>query len=248
MGNAESAEELTYGSGYQVLKVQDNSPGKEAGLEDFFDIIVSAAGVPLDQEDNRLVDILFANVEKNIPIVVYSSKTNTFRETYISPSMTWGGKGLIGVSIRYASLKDATEHVWHVLDVYPNSPAAAAGLCAHDDYIVGSLEVLFTSSEDFYSLVAAFDGRKLDLLVYNCKSDATRSVSITPSSQWGGSGSLGCDVGYGFLHRIPTRTADHVVSLPPPGTAPPAALPDSAPASPAASAASPASAPPRPSL
>jgi hypothetical protein len=26
-----------------------------------------------------------------------------------------------------------------------------------------------------------------------------------PNHEWGGEGSLGCDVGYGYLHRIPKR-------------------------------------------
>ena len=29
-------------------------------------------------------------------------------------------------------------------------------------------------------------------------------VSITPNSDWGGDGSLGCGIGYGYLHRIPS--------------------------------------------
>lgn len=28
-------------------------------------------------------------------------------------------------------------------------------------------------------------------------------VSLTPNSAWGGEGCLGCDIGYGYLHRIP---------------------------------------------
>ena len=32
-------------------------------------------------------------------------------------------------------------------------------------------------------------------------------VSITPNSDWGGDGSLGCGIGYGYLHRIPSISA-----------------------------------------
>ena len=28
-------------------------------------------------------------------------------------------------------------------------------------------------------------------------------MSITPNGAWGGEGSLGCGIGYGYLHRIP---------------------------------------------
>jgi hypothetical protein len=30
-------------------------------------------------------------------------------------------------------------------------------------------------------------------------------VTIKPNSKWGGEGSLGCGIGYGYLHRIPIR-------------------------------------------
>lgn len=30
-----------------------------------------------------------------------------------------------------------------------------------------------------------------------------RETFIKPNSQWGGNGLLGCDIGYGYLHRIP---------------------------------------------
>merc|ERR1712210_315210 len=40
-------------------------------------------------------------------------------------------------------------------------------------------------------------------------------VSITPNGAWGGEGSLGCGIGYGYLHRIPTGD-DYVAPPPPP--------------------------------
>lgn len=30
-------------------------------------------------------------------------------------------------------------------------------------------------------------------------------VMLTPNSSWGGEGSLGCGIGYGYLHRIPVK-------------------------------------------
>lgn len=41
------------------------------------------------------------------------------------------------------------------------------------------------------------------LYVYNHEYDVTRSITITPSRNWGGSGALGCILGFGALHRIP---------------------------------------------
>jgi hypothetical protein len=41
--------------------------------------------------------------------------------------------------------------------------------------------------------------------VYNFELDNVREVLLTPNSAWGGEGSLGCGIGYGYLHRIPIR-------------------------------------------
>ena len=59
-------------------------------------------------------------------------------------------------------------------------------------------------SEDLFSLIEAHEGRPLKLYVYNTETDHCREVTITPNGAWGGEGSLGCGIGYGYLHRIPT--------------------------------------------
>lgn len=41
--------------------------------------------------------------------------------------------------------------------------------------------------------------------VYNVDDDVCREVTIKPNTKWGGDGSLGCGIGYGYLHRIPVR-------------------------------------------
>lgn len=60
-------------------------------------------------------ELLKAGVNKELIITVYSSKTQSVRRTKIVPSMTWGGQGLLGVSIRFCSFEGANENVWHVL-------------------------------------------------------------------------------------------------------------------------------------
>lgn len=45
--------------------------------------------------------------------------------------------------------------------------------------------------------------RPLRLYVYNHEYNVTRLVTIQPSRSWGGSGALGCVLGFGALHRIP---------------------------------------------
>lgn len=103
------------------IKVQSNSPGSRAGLEAFFDFIVAIGNTRLDQDNDTLKELLKTNKEKEIRVtgefclfqtrsfiyerishaLVYSSKTQNIRVVNITPSETWGGQGLLGVSIRF---------------------------------------------------------------------------------------------------------------------------------------------------
>ncbi|KAG7525529.1 Golgi reassembly-stacking protein 1-like [Solea senegalensis] len=191
-------------SGYHVHGIQKDSPALKAGLEPFFDFILSIGNTRLNKESDLLKDLLKANVEKEVRLEVYNSKTQRVRELEVTPSNMWGGQGLLGASVRFCNFEGANENVWHVLDLEPNSPAALAGLIAHDDFIVGADQVL-QDSEDFFSMIEASEGKPLKLLVYNTNTDQCREVVVTPNGAWGGEGSLGCGIGYGYLHRIPTR-------------------------------------------
>ncbi|NXG43483.1 GORS1 protein, partial [Psilopogon haemacephalus] len=200
--------------------VQENSPAQQGGLEPFFDFIIAIGHTRLNKENNMLKDLLKANAEKAVKLEVYNIKTMKIREVEVIPSNMWGGQGLLGASVRFCSFQGANEHVWHVLDVEPASPAALAGLQPNTDYIVGSDQIL-QESEDFFSLIESHEGKPLKLMVYNTEADSIREVVVTPNGAWGGEGSLGCGIGYGYLHRIPTQA---VTSKKKPESKPPSPL------------------------
>ncbi|XP_068143316.1 Golgi reassembly-stacking protein 2 [Drosophila tropicalis] len=190
--------------GYHVLKVQDNSPGQKAGLEAFFDFIVAIAGTRLDQDNDMLKELLRQNVDKPVRLTVYSSKTQSVRELTLTPSNSWGGQGLLGVSIRFCSFEGANESVWHILEVHPNSPAELAGLRAYSDYVIGA-DAIRHENDDLFTLIEMHEQQPLKMYVYNLDDDACREVTIKPNTAWGGEGALGCGIGYGYLHRIPVQ-------------------------------------------
>ncbi|CAM9203870.1 unnamed protein product [Lampetra planeri] len=203
MGLTQSSEVSQGGTyGYHVHGVQPNSPAEKCGLQPFFDFILSLDNRRLNEENDLLKELLKANMEKAVRMEVLSTKTMKLRELEVVPSHMWGGQGLLGASVRFCSYQGANENVWHVLDVEASSPAALAGFHPHSDYIVGADQVL-QDSEDFFSLIEAHEGKQLKLLVYNTLTDACREVLVTPNGAWGGEGSLGCGIGYGYLHRIP---------------------------------------------
>jgi hypothetical protein len=201
MGNESSLDHPKVG--YHVLQVHPNSPGQRAGLISFFDFIVGADDVFFEREDSRFVEILKAKIGQPVKLIIYNTREEKSRDTILIPNEGWGGNGLAGISIRFCSFENAHEHVWHVLEVYPNSPASVAQLQPRTDYIVGTPELLFNDAEDFFTLINFNECKPIPLYVYSSITDDVRMVSIVPNSKWGGTGSLGCDVGYGILHRIP---------------------------------------------
>jgi S1-C subfamily serine protease len=98
-------------------------------------------------------------------------------EVTLVPSSNWGGQGLLGVSIRFCSFENASENVWHVLEVQPNSPAADAGLIPHTDYILGA-DVMGPDDNDLYSVIEMHDKQVVHLFVYNVDTDKCREVSL----------------------------------------------------------------------
>uniref|UniRef100_A0A8Q3WLK9 Golgi reassembly stacking protein 1 n=1 Tax=Homo sapiens TaxID=9606 RepID=A0A8Q3WLK9_HUMAN len=222
MGLGVSAEQPAGGAeGFHLHGVQENSPAQQAGLEPYFDFIITIGHSRLNKENDTLKALLKANVEKPVKLEVFNMKTMRVREVEVVPSNMWGGQGLLGASVRFCSFRRASEQ-----DVEPSSPAALAGLRPYTDYVVGSDQIL-QESEDFFTLIESHEGKPLKLMVYNSKSDSCREVTVTPNAAWGGEGSLGCGIGYGYLHRIPTQPPSYHKK--PPGTPPPSALPLGAP-------------------
>ncbi|KAF6113956.1 golgi reassembly stacking protein 2 [Phyllostomus discolor] len=212
MGSSQSVEIPGGGTeGYHVLRVQENSPGHRAGLEPFFDFIVSINGSRLNKDNDTLKDLLKANVEKPVKMLIYSSKTLELRETSVTPSIN----SKLLRAVEEAVWKGVLIVVVSSLEVEPNSPAALAGLRPHSDYIIGA-DTVMNESEDLFSLIESHEAKPLKLYVYNTDTDNCREVIITPNSAWGGEGSLGCGIGYGYLHRIPTRPFEEgkKISLP----------------------------------
>ncbi|XP_031325865.2 Golgi reassembly-stacking protein 1 isoform X1 [Camelus dromedarius] len=228
MGLGASAEHPAGGAeGFHLHGVQENSPAQQAGLEPYFDFIITIGHLRLNKENDTLKALLKANVEKPVKLEVFNMKTMKVREVEVVPSNMWGGQGLLGASVRFCSFRRASEHVWHVLDVEPSSPASLAGLRPYTDYVIGSDQIL-QESEDFFSLIESHEGKPLKLMIYNSESDSCREVTVTPNAAWGGEGSLGCGIGYGYLHRIPTQPPSYhkkLTGAPPPGAPPPGTQP-----------------------
>ncbi|CAO3570894.1 unnamed protein product [Mortierella alpina] len=208
MGNAASGDEGRYRLGYHVLWVKEGSPAHQAGLRPYFDYIMAVNDTQLNTESTMMRDLMEASVDKPMVLDVYSTREQALRRIEMVPRRNWSGMeedGLLGCSIRFTLFDTIIDVVWHVLDITPGSPAEQAGLCAHADYVIGTPLGIMRGEGDLYDLIEDYIGDPLPLHVYNVDRNQVREVLIVPSEEWGGEGLLGCDVGYGYLHRLPRQ-------------------------------------------
>lgn len=132
----------------------------------------------------------------------------------------------IGLTLQSQHLNTAT-YVWRILNTHNGSPAFQAQLVPYTDYIIGcdsafpddveGKGLLSRGGESLLSrTVSSYynhhyskmqeDNVPITLYVYNHDYDILRPVTVNLSRSWGtgqNRGILGCDVGYGLLHRLP---------------------------------------------
>ncbi len=203
-------------SGFRVHHVEPGSPGEQCGLSSVLDYIVVANGQRLDSDDGTFVRMIQEHKDAEIKICVFNTHTLRARETILRPTDDWGGNGLLGITIRFDVVQPIEKHTLHVLNVYPNSPASAAGLDPHNDFILGIGDLLFDGPDEFGEIVRHNCNRPIRLYLYNTRSECVREVVITPMMKWGGDGCLGCGVGAGYLHSLPRRSATPLEKRPTP--------------------------------
>lgn len=133
--------------------------------------------------------------------------TRKIRKVIVTPSKNWGNNdSLLGAVMRYEEYVEAHERVYRIAQVYPNSPAAEAGLIVGDDYLLGSPQTYYTDLQGlstYLELTIDSSLNKLDVWIYNSNSQTLRTTTIAPRRKWGGKGLLGCEFGLGVLNQLP---------------------------------------------
>ncbi|CAH2350713.1 GRASP65 homolog protein 1 [[Candida] railenensis] len=133
----------------------------------------------------------------------------------------------LGVTLQSQHLTTAT-YVWRILNTHPDSPAFLAQLVPYSDYIIGCdsafsdapgehgllaqggeslLSRVVLGYYNHHNSISGQDNIPITLYVYNHDYDILRPVTVNLSRSWSVNGQqrgiLGCDVGYGLIHRLP---------------------------------------------
>lgn len=83
--------------------------------------------------DNPLFSLISGRENQPTVFTVVNWTSKRSRDVTITPNRAWGNgtSGLVGLVIRYDSFQNADCDTFHVLDLFPGSPAEKAGLHAH---------------------------------------------------------------------------------------------------------------------
>eukprot|EP00171_Calliarthron_tuberculosum_P013495 IDg13495t1 len=148
------ADSMAHASGYRVMKVFRGSAAARCGLRAFEDFVVGVRGEAVSADDQALPETLARFEGRDVELAVFNIIDRSTRALTLRP-VKWNGPGLLGAAVRFEPVAGAADHVWHVVDVFPSSPADAAGLVPASDYIVGTPAQAFRDSADFSKLVCS---------------------------------------------------------------------------------------------
>ena len=109
MGLGESRLRIPGGGtqGFHVVTVVEGSPGHRAGLEAYFDFIVSINGIRLNTDTDKFKVVVHENLNKSVELVIYNSKTHLVRQISLTPQEKWGGEvwsalATIPITVRFS--------------------------------------------------------------------------------------------------------------------------------------------------
>lgn len=232
-----AAPDLSSIAGLRVLFVDEF----QLQLQSYFDYIVGINGMALPLVNNQhgymypdyntVISMLNAGTTQNngsVTLNVWSAKGGSYRDVYLQlrpkdvaqmedvalNSEGQAGKLFepLGFKVQWAPLVAAT-YTYHILQLnIANGPACTAGLIPDEDYIIGCQDGLLATGGDtlLQDIVRSRAGQELVLYVYNKVSDSVRPITVAI----GPDGRLGCGIGSGFLHRIPSPRGEANAPVP----------------------------------
>ncbi|XP_026190330.1 uncharacterized protein LOC34620408 [Cyclospora cayetanensis] len=206
MGNAAPTGE----AGFRVLRIQPGTPAETADFELFFDFIIQIENESLCSPDVSVQSVLKridAAEGRPMRLTVYNARHRMNREVYVQPARAASSLVLLGVSLQYCPFEEALSSPLRVLGVLDASPAQKANLQEGSDYILGDEKGAYRGVSDLIMAAEEHMGSSLTLFVFNKDTERVRRLVLQPCDNWGGEGCLGCDVGSGFLHRVPFSRA-----------------------------------------
>lgn len=183
----------------------------KSDLELHSDVIVAVDRQPVETNIDKFLESV--QTKDSVDLLVYNLRDRDYREITVQNELdAQNNPKKMGIRICLDTIENLEKNIFHILSVDKNGPGFDAGLVADEDYIVYIPPSKPEEIVEPFTFIRAHDQRKLKLVVYNSKRDTYRVVEIFPRIDWGGNGSLGCEIGTGMIHTLPPR-GKNVVQL-----------------------------------
>ncbi|SBS81364.1 golgi re-assembly stacking protein 1, putative [Plasmodium ovale] len=210
---AGQAKEIS--GGYRIVRICEDGPVSMCDLEIFFDYIVQIDDLQLIDASRSTYDNFIEKVRQNegkeVMLKVYNCRYNQVKDIKVTPRK-WHGKGLLGININYESMNAMNEGI-RILEICKDSPAFKSSLVEYDDYIIGHDNNILRNQGELVKHIhmhclSYYNENKTQpfnmyLYVYNKNTETIRKVPVEYNASWAGKGVLGCNIGTGYIHRIP---------------------------------------------
>jgi len=191
-------------NGYRVTQVYKDSPVSSLPIEPMLDFIIYSGEEDPHDPPFSFHEYIAKNENKEISLTFYNITTQHTWSAKVTPRR-WGGKGLLGININKEDHTTAHIRVLRVLNFFVNSPLHKAGFRPITDYILGLENHSFKDLNEFADFIQEHNKEEIELCVYNSADFSVRTVKLIPDKDWGGTGYLGGDIGFGHLHSLPIR-------------------------------------------
>ena len=199
--------------GLRVLKVAKNSPGFKAGIEPFFDFILSMTVAEKTTDfteissentaESSILSFFFEkiceNLQNSIEFCVFNVFSQKKRKISMIPSKNWpNADSLLGILIRIEEIDDALTKTFKILKVLPDSASSLAGFI-EKEYILGMPYYKYGDIHEFLAILTMnSEDLHKEICVFNEKTQEIRFVSMKIEKK----GGLGCELGFGIINQL----------------------------------------------
>lgn len=203
MGNTDSNDQF----GLRIIKVHDESPASNLGLEPYFDYVVDVKEKP--QNFNISTDfykLIIEHEERELRLIIYNQITKIRRIVPFTPSRKWPNSDfLLGFKVRYENITKAEENLYRITAV--KNKRLEGHIFPNQDFFVAVDEIVFNNLADLREKLISH--KRCNVVLYNLEDADIRLQEV----DCGGGAGLGFEIASGVLHDLSLILKDKQLKL-----------------------------------
>lgn len=203
MGNSGSADQY----GLRIIKVHDQSPASNLGLEPYFDYVVDVNEKPANFNiSTDFYKLIIEHEEKEVRLIVYNQITKIKRMVPFTPSRKWPNSDfLLGFKVRYENITKAEENLYRITAV--KNKRLEGHIFPNQDFFIAIDEIVFNDLSDLREKLISH--KRCNVVLYNLEDGDIRLQEV----DCGAGAGLGFEIASGVLHDLSLILKDKQLKL-----------------------------------